>query len=177
MSGPLDEKRKAQEEDYFRKQDQQAAQRLKFKKALESAGVTDEELKKTLLEAGYDDDSARALYLVPVIDVAWADGRLDPEEIATFKKILKTRGIEESSKAFQLATVWLEKGVDNPQYQTAKKLFDPFLVQLKKGGKTDNTWILEAADLVASATGGLFGFGNKTSSEEDSLLKDLASKL
>jgi len=174
---PLDERRKAQEEEYFRKQNAEAAAKLKAKLELEESGVQDEGLVETLMKAGFDTDSARALYLVPVLEVAWADGKIQSEEKQSVIELLEERGIEKNSKAYQLVLKWLSGRPTDHSYLQAKSFLEPYITELKKSGKPFSHWVIKAANKVAQVTGGLFGIGwNMVSKKEEAVLKQIARK-
>jgi len=171
---PLDPRRKAIEEDYFRKQNAELAAKLKARTSMQAAGVQDKELADRLLAAGFTEDSVRALYLVPVVDVAWADGRISPEEKTEIMKIAEGRGIKRDSAAFKMVLNWIEAKPTDENYKRAKSLVDPLLEGL---GAEGGDWLLAAAQRVAEATGGVFGFGVKVTHDEKTVLTKLATKL
>lgn len=171
---PLDNRRKALEEDYFRKQNADLAAKLKARVSLEKAGVNDKALAESLIANGFSEDSIRALYLIPVVDVAWADGRVSEEERAEILKIAESRGITKNSSAYKMVIQWIDSKPTDENYLKAKSLVDPLLEDLKKTGAD---WLLSAAQRVAEATGGLFGFGVKVTSDEKAVLTRLAAKL
>lgn len=175
---PLEDRRKAQEEDYFRKQNQEAAKKLAAKQALEAFGIKDQELQQKLTEVGFNSDSARALFLVPLIDVAWADGVVQDEERRAVLALMKEKGIEEGSAAYSCAESWMSSPPKDQKYLTAKELLSPVMAELKKTSGESPDWVLDAAEKVAGATGGLFGFGwNMISKEERKVLKNLSDQL
>jgi len=175
---PLDDKRKAQEEEYFRQQNAEAAARMRAKMALEAAGVEDHVLRDELLAAGFDADKARALFILPLIDVAWADGRVQDEERKEILSFVEQRGIEKNSGAFRLVSGWLETKPTDRSYQRATELLAPIVTEIQKKNPDLKDWILKASTQVAEATGGLFGFGLKmTSKEEQAVIEKLAKKL
>ncbi len=174
---PLDDRRKAQEEDYFRKANAEAAAKLKAKLDLTNAGIQDQALVDHLVKAGFDSDSARALYLLPLVDVAWADGRVQKEEQKQILSALEKHGVESTSKAYQIVTRWIERGPSDESFMQARSLLEPIVAELKKSGKDVSSWILEASEKVASVTNNLFGLGSKMiSKEERSYLETLAKK-
>jgi hypothetical protein len=172
---PLDPLRKSNEEEYFRKQNANLAAKLKGRLDMQKAGVKDDALSEALIEAGFDKDSVRALFIVPLLEVAWADDEIQPEERDEVLKVLKERGIEKGSRAFDLVSRWLSEGRENSLYLRAKTLVEPLL------GHTESnaTWILEASKRVAEATGGLFGLGIgiKTSIAEEKIIRKIAERL
>lgn len=175
---PLEGRRKAQEEDYFRKQNDEAKRKLAAKQALQEFGINDQDLMKKLLEAGFSADSARALFLVPLIEVAWADGQVQEDERRAVLELMKQREIEEGSEAYRCASDWLETKPTDQKFRVASELLKPVVDELKKSGQDTSEWILEAAQKVANATGGLFGFGwNMISKEEKEILVKLSKQL
>lgn len=173
---PLDDRRKAQEEEYFRKQNAEAAARLKAKAELESVGIQDSSLIDELMKSGYDADSARALFLLPLVDIAWADGRVQKEERLEILRVLDKQSISADSKAYRLVQKWIEAGPSDESFSLAKKLLDPLISSLKKSGVDTSQWILEAAERVAGITNSLFGLGATVSKEEKQALTELAQK-
>lgn len=172
---PLDPLRKSQEEEYFRKQNAELAAKIKSRAEMQKSGVQDEKLADELTKAGFDGDSIRALFILPLIQVAWADNEVQPEERANILSVVKERGIEPNSKAYSLVSKWLSSGSDDAQYLKAKTLVEPLLGQVK----TDATWVIEASERVAQATGGIFGLGigSKTSKAEKEIIEEITKRI
>jgi hypothetical protein len=79
---------RAHEDEYFRRRDQELVESM-FRRAEEEAaiqrlaaavGVHDETTLRELQRLGYTADTAPLLYLVPPIEVAWADGLVSEAE-------------------------------------------------------------------------------------------------
>ena len=175
--GILDDRRKAQEEEYFRKQNAALAQKLKDREALKSQGISDEHLIDELTKAGFGADAARALVFVPLIQMAWADGRVQDEERQMIEKLAQQRAIEPDSEAMGLITRWMSAEPRDEKYLQAKTLLEPMVDEINRAGHPElGTWILSAAEKVAEATGGLFGFGAKISKEEKELMKEISAR-
>ncbi|PIR23239.1 MAG: hypothetical protein COV44_03800 [Deltaproteobacteria bacterium CG11_big_fil_rev_8_21_14_0_20_45_16] len=175
-TNPLDDRRKAQEEEYFRKQNQEAAEKLKARLGLESSGIDDKELVAKLAEAGFDSDSSRALYMVPLVEVAWADGKMQGEERTQILSFARERGIDSTSKAYGLVEKWLNCQPSDNQYELAKSLIGPIVAHSKSNHPEAKEWVLKASQKVAEATGGLFGFGFKMVSKDEAEVIDRLSK-
>jgi hypothetical protein len=175
---PLEDRRKAQEEDYFRKANAEAAAKLKAKADLTNAGIQDTSLVEHLLKSGFDSDSARALYLLPLVDIAWADGRVQKDEQTQILKLMEDRGIAKDSKAYAMMTRWIEKGPSDESFLQARTLLEPIVQELKKSGKDVSNWVIEASEKVAAVTNSLFGLGSKmVSKEERAYLDALVTKI
>ena len=174
---PLDPLRKAQEEDYFRKQNADLAAKLKARLSLKDAGIADADLAEALTRAGFNGDSVRALYLVPLFEVALVDRVIAPEEKLALQCYADERGLTAGSEARQLIERWIKSEGDDETYLRAKSLLDPLLNEIKKSA--DANWLVEAAQKVAAATGGLFGLGigKTTSKAEAEVIAKLSQKL
>lgn len=167
--------RKATEEEYFRKHNAELAAKLKARAGLKEAGVKDPALMESLTQAGFSEDSVRALFLLPLLDVAWADGRLESEERREIEGVVAARGIAKDSEASALLERWLARNPESDEkFQRGKALIGPLLADVQSTG---TAWILEASRRVAHAAGGLFGFGSKISGAEEEVLKKLSEKL
>lgn len=175
-ASPLKPVEKAHEEEYFRKQNAELAAKLKSRLQMSQAGVKDDGLASELTQAGFNKDSVRALFIVPLIDVAWADNHIQPEERAEILKIVEAKGIEKTSEAYSLISGWLEKKPSDEKYVRAQILLKPAIEDLKKSGQGAD-WILDAATKVAEATGGLFGIGFRISKEERDVLRKISDRL
>lgn len=173
---PLDDRRKGQEESYFNKQNQEATARLKAKTELEKVGIKDTELVEKLRLAGYDSDSARALFFIPLVEVAWADGNLQYEERKLIHELAEERGLKEGSKARELLEGWLSKKPEDKAYQVGFAELGPIFHDVSKMTGQSAEELLANSKKVAEAAGGLFGFHSTTLLEE-SALKKIAEKL
>lgn len=178
-TNPLDDRRKANEEAYFQKQNREASEKMKAKQALADEGITSDELLQELTKSGFDADSARILYLLPMLEVAWSDGRVQEEERLAILSLAEEREISHDSKAYALLEAWTKTDPrEKPQFQKASALLAPLVENLKTSGKAEGAeWMIEAAKQVAEATGGFFGFGDKISGEEEMALRAISKKL
>src|SRR6187402_1703884 len=90
-----------QEEDYFRKKDREMLERMR-RAAADAAvgaqtGIQDPELLRDIEALGFDADKLSLLPLVPILQVAWADGEISPEERKLIVDLARTRNIAEGS--------------------------------------------------------------------------------
>lgn len=178
-ANPLNSLRKAQEEEYFLKKNAEAAEKLKAFQALKASGVKDESLVKLLLEAGFDSDRVRALFLQPLVEVAWADGRVQSEEKELILQFANERKISEDSEAYKVLLNWIDKGPKDQSFLQAKALLEPLMLDKKAGGKDDPTeWIMKSVEDIAEITNTLFGFGFRmVSKEEKDFIQSLSARL
>ena len=99
---PLSGRKRAQEEDYFQKKDREliekARQRAKIQEQLrqlgEQVGITDPEVSRELADLGFTPETVKLLPLMPVLEVAWAEGGVTDAERKMVVDLARAREIE-----------------------------------------------------------------------------------
>lgn len=161
----FEDRRKALEEAFFKKQNQalldrlrQAAQRESAQREIAQAtGIKDPQVLARLVNLGFNAASLLAFALVPPVEVAWADGTVNEEE----RKTILARAAEEiqpGTAAHQMIASWLE-------HRPPRELFDAwaaFTRALCAGlSQADREWLaqktLGRSAEVAEAAGGVLG--------------------
>jgi hypothetical protein len=175
----LRERGKALEDEFFRKEDQRLISRLNELKAAEASrqalarasDIGDPTVLKELMDLGIRAETVAALSIVPLIEVAWADGSLDPNER---RAVVDRVGAARGTPASDLIEAWLDRRPD-PKLLTAwKHVIQGMCEHLgPEGAARLKTSLLERARAVAAATGGLFGIGSKVSRAEAAMLAKL----
>lgn len=180
MSKILDERRQSLEDEFFHKQSQenlealrkQLAQQTSKEELRKASGMTDEAVLDKLLDLGIGAETVLALSLVPLIHVAWADGKIQDEEREAILQGAQKKGIARESAAFGLLQAWLSQ-------QPRPSLFDTWESYIKalRGRLSEaETAQLEAqvtrfARHVAEAAGGFLGIGKISGAEEAALAR------
>src|SRR4051812_34766174 len=181
----LDDRRRASEDDYFRKQDRELVERMRSAAAASRAagelsartGLTDPALLQQLRALGFSPDTVAVLPLVPIVQVAWAEGGVSPAERAMITSVARSRGIADGSAADQLLSDWLTRQPSPDIFTRATRLIRAMLnsATAPSNAMTAEELIRYSED-IAAASGGLFGLG-KVSSEERATLSQIASAL
>ncbi len=177
---PLNEIQKANEEFYFRKRDAELSAKQKDLKKMQELGISDTHLREQLMNSGFTEDSVRALFILPLIETAWADNEIHPDEREEILKTLHKRGIGSDTSAFKLISLWLSKPPEDEMFKKAKALLGPLIDDLKQTGTGNIMWILEGTRRVANATGGFLsriGIGGNTSREEEKIIEQIAKRI
>jgi len=175
----LRDRGKSLEDEFFRREDQRLLKRLNELKAAEAsrealakaAGVSKPGVLDELVRLGVRAETVAALFAVPLVEVAWADGTLDAKER---RAIVERSGVERDSTAATLLEAWLERRPD-PRLHTAwTNLVQALCEQLDRDGVDRlKSGVLERAAAVAAASGGILGVGSKVSRAEAETLKRL----
>ena len=181
----LGDRRKALEEEFFHKEDQKLREQLrakeqqkKLKQALtDASGITREEGLARLIELGISAETVAALTLVPLVEVAWADGKVDDRERKAILRAAEEAGIANGTVAHALLENWL---VTRPP-KSLRLAWEDYVKELCKKLTPEDRIRLERvlgrARDVAIAAGGFLGLGKKVSAEEEAVLAELATAI
>ncbi len=170
------------EEQFFLKRDMELLQALRDKSAAkqmkaalaEASGIGDEQLLDRLVELELSGETVAALSLVPLIAVAWADGKIDDKERAAVLAAAEKQGLEKEGPCCKMLDRWLEKKPDASLLEAWKGYVASLVETLDEAAKsTLKTALLGRARAVAAAAGGILGFGNKVSASEQAMLDEL----
>lgn len=178
----LDDRRKALEEAFFRKENERLRARLHAQRERSEArdalgrecGVADASLLDRLLELGIRADTVQALVLVPLAMVAWADGKIDPRERDAVLAAAAASGIAPGSPSHALLEAWTREKPPPELFESWRS----YVAALAGRLAADHRLHLEEQTLgraraVAEAAGGFLGLA-KVSREEEAVLAELA---
>lgn len=182
MSDFLDDRRKALEEQFFAKENAKLLEKMKKKEEeaesrddlRAASGITDENVLDHLMELNIRSETLAALSLIPLVQVAWADGKVQKQERTAILKAATEKGIAQGTPGYGLLETWL-----NHQPQAAFiNVWKDYIQALSKNLTDDarnalKTDVLGRAREVAEAAGGFLGLGNKVSSDEQNVLDEL----
>jgi hypothetical protein len=178
------ERGRALEEEYFRKKDRELVDKMRQAAAAEQAradmgtktGLTDPAMLKDLEELGFTPDTVALLPLVPVVQMAWAEGGVTPAERAMIAKLAHARGIEPGSAADRQLTSWLDHRPAEHVFVHATRLIRAMLDASPQGAGFTADELVRYCESIADASGGFLGI-NKVSADEKEILASLAGAL
>jgi hypothetical protein len=138
-----------------------------------ASGIVNESVLHELVAFGIRPETMAALCLVPIIEVAWANGIIEVEERKAVLKGAKKFGFIEDQEILQ---EWLLRRPD-PSLMDAWKVYMQRLSEVlsKETLATLQTETLKHAELVAKAAGNFLGLTNPISPEELAVLDTIAS--
>ncbi|MEM8679462.1 MAG: hypothetical protein AAGF97_08925 [Planctomycetota bacterium] len=178
----LDERRQLLEESFFRRRNTDLMDQLRKQVALEAkraefamvSGIHDQKLLDRLINLNMSSGTVAALALVPMVRVAWADGKLDAAEREAILASAVKSGLHQDSAGYHWLITWLQQRPE-PELLEA---WTHYVQALKETLSSDDRQALKAglidrARQVAEATGGFLGLGNKISAEEQTVLEEL----
>lgn len=178
MAEFLDDRKRALEEQFFQKREQAALQKLAAERARQTAkqaltaasGLKDDAVLDHLLRLGIEPDTLLALGLVPLVEVAWADGHLDDRERQAILSALEQAGIARESAPHALVQSWLA-APPAPAMLGAWAAYAAGLCgQLSEAERANlRTAVMGRARAVAEAAGGFLGLAKVSAAEQEML--------
>lgn len=137
-------------------------------------GLADAQLDE-LESLGFTADTVSLLPLVPVLQVAWADGSVSPAERTALINLARERNIADGSAADTQLKDWLSHRPADEVFASAGHLIAAIL----SGPNAEHLSaddLVKYCEIIASASGGMFGF-HKISSAERALIASFASEV
>jgi hypothetical protein len=180
----LGNRRRALEESFFARQNNQLLEQLRSETAAAErlqqlstvSGIEDSATLQQLLEADIQPETFAAVSLIPIVQVAWSDGKLDDKERSSILTAAAEQGLGESGPAHQLLEDWLTNRPGGDLLDAWKDYIRALCETLTAETRENlQAQIITRARSVAEATGGILGLGNKISSSEQGVLDDLSA--
>jgi hypothetical protein len=188
--GIFTDREKAAEAAYFRKQEAKLIEQLRAGAKLDDIAVAlgeklqvdNPELVLRVKSLGLTVDTAPALFLAPLVQVAWAEGSVTKAEHATVLRLARDRGVEVDSPAYAQLVDWLRVRPEDAIFDTAAELQKQGFAVLPPAERTERiNRVVEACQEVAMASGSglaaLLGIENMVSNEETSVLDTISRTL
>lgn len=177
---------KALEESFFAKQNEalrrwlRETEETKVKKdALSAAsGITDDVVLEKLVALNIGSETLAALSLIPLMAVAWADGSIDDKERSAVLFRAAELGLSKQDVSYQLLEGWLAKQPTPALLASWKDYIGAISATLTREAREALKFkLLGRAGAIAEAAGGCLGIGQKVSSAEKAVLKELERAL
>jgi hypothetical protein len=184
MSSDLfEQRRKGFETEFFAKQEQQLLEKLRLALAKEHpretlkkvTGIQDDKIIETLVALNVNHDTLAAFALYPLVEVAWADGKVDQREREAFFRAAAEIGLAEGTPGHFALKEFLK---DTPR-EEARKAWFAWSSEVNKQldpaeRKKVREALLQRARAVAEAAGGFLGLGTRITAGEQRVLDRIA---
>jgi len=154
------------EEGYFRNKDAEVVDKLRHifqtkldKDALRAAtGITNDEVLERLVAVSIRGEMLAVFKLYPLVEIAWADGRVDQSEADAVLAAAVKVGIPQTGEAIDRLKDWLKRGPNDD----ARAVWKMFAAELRKTLSPAELAefrddLLKFANSVARASGGFLG--------------------
>lgn len=140
------------------------------------SGITNDSVLEKLVRLNVRPEVIASLAVIPLVEVAWADGEIHEEEEKAVLKAACVTFITKNSVDFDLLKSWLERKPDAKLLKAwihyIEGLCEQLTINQRKALKKE---FLGHAKEVAKAAGGFLGLGNKISKAEQKILDKLES--
>jgi hypothetical protein len=181
---PLAERGRSLEEEYFRKKDRELIEKMRRAAAADTArqglqaktGLQDPELVAELEALGFTPDTVVLLPLVPLIQVAWAEGGVTDAERKLITDLARKRGVAQGDAADRQLAEWLSHRPSDDVFARVTRLVRAVLASPTQQGAMSGEELVKLSEDIANASGGVFGL-KRISAEERALLTELARAL
>lgn len=140
----------------------------------EASGITDDTVLEKLAELNIGADTLAALALVPLIEIAWADGNLDEKEKQAVLAAAEDSGLSKKTLNYELLENWLGSPPERTLREAWRRYIEALCGKMTQQERTSlEANILGRARAVAEAGGGYLGLVAKVSQSEARILKEL----
>ena len=175
MSESLEERGRALENQFYEKENQQKLAAMKQKleataskdELRKASGMSDDAVLERLVTLGLRANTIAALSLVPLIQVAWADGAIQENERTAILQGAHGKGLEEGSDGYELLQTWLKKPPSAELFAAWEAYIKALAAELNdEQNRLLKNQIVGFAKMVAASAGGILGFGKVSAAEE-----------
>ena len=137
-------------------------------------GISDEAVLDRLIELDIGPEALAALEVVPLVFVAWTDGKVQAEEREAIVAAAAATGIQPQDARYPLLEHWLNRRPDAKMFE-AWKHYVSGLCQRLEGPEIEKLKhdVMGVARKVAQAAGGFLGLGNNISAAERAVLSQV----
>jgi uncharacterized tellurite resistance protein B-like protein len=174
----LQDRRRSLEESFFQgeREDLRARIAAEQEEAVESiaaaTGLSDAALLERLAGLGIRAETLAALTLVPLVEVAWADGEMDEREQDAILRGAESTGLRPDSPSYGLLELWTRDRPAPELMESWCAYIAALCAELAPGQrKRLEQRIMGRARAVAEAAGGILGIGRISRVEEGVLAK------
>ena len=174
----LEERGRALENQFYEKENQQKLAAMKVKldgqktkdELRKASGMTDDAVLDKLVGLGLRGNTIAALSLVPLIQVAWADGVIQANERTAILQGAHGKGLEQGNPGYELLETWLKTQPEDDLFTAWEAYIKALASQLNdEQNRLLKNQIVGFAKMVAASAGGFFGIG-KVSAQEEKVL-------
>jgi hypothetical protein len=178
------ERGRSLEEEYFRKREKELIEKMRQhaeagaerRRLGEQAGVADEEILQDLQALGYTPETVTLLHVVPLVQMAWAEGDVSDRERDLIQEAARARGIAAGSAADQQLSNWLARRPSDDFFEKTLRAIGAVLeAQPAETRAASQKGLLSYCTAIASASGGILGF-RTVSDQERQLLSRISQE-
>jgi hypothetical protein len=186
MAHPLfAEARSSLEDAFFRKRDAELIAEMRRREQLQSrkkalaevSGISDDTVLDQLVAHDIHAETLAAFTIVPLVEMAWADGAIQPAEHQILLHAIEEAGIPREGVSYKLMEQWLTRRPEAKLMKLWQNYTRALMAELPhEAGERIRQSVLGQARALAVAAGGFLGLA-RISSEEEKILGALEEAL
>jgi hypothetical protein len=174
----LKAKAKALEDSFFARENERILQELRAAGAREEKkrefreylNIDNDEIINALVDLEVEPETLIAFSLVPLVEVAWADGEIQAKERDAIINAAMERGVEEGSPTCDLLKNWLQTKPDPKLLEVWRGYIDELKPSLGERARAHlKSGTMGRARAIAEAAGGFLGVGSISAAERQML--------
>lgn len=179
------ERERGMETEYFLKREQELLAKMRERVAREedrrqmaaAIGVADEEVLEALQDLGYHADTVKLLSVIPLVQVAWAEGGVSDAERELIYQVAATRDVTEGTTAYDKLNELLASEPPQAFFDNSLRAVNYLFESLPEDQRADSRQnLVEYCTKIAEVSGGILGF-RKISDEERMAIARIASEI
>lgn len=172
------------EDEFFARKDALLLEKLRELERMEHtqktlsavSGITNSQILKRLVELDIHADLLASLTVVPLVEVAWADGSVQEKERAAILKGAEGSGFGRGTVDYVLLEEWLKNRPPPAMLEAWMHYMRGLCEILTPAERAElKTDLLSRAHTVAEAAGGFLGLTSKVSPEEKAAIATMES--
>jgi hypothetical protein len=186
----LQERERGIEAQWARQHDEELIQKLRERAKLREISdvlakklrVEDPVLRQRILDLGFTRETGPGLFLVPLVQVAWADGEVTDREKETILGMAAIRGVAPGSPVHTQLLEWFHKPPSDALCDVAAEVIRVGISVLPEPERENRVAaFVETFRRVAEASGGglrrALGMGHAVSAEEEAVIAKITAVL
>ncbi|MEO8051445.1 MAG: hypothetical protein ABI833_13590 [Acidobacteriota bacterium] len=179
-------KTKLEEDRYFAERDREILEQHKQAESLrveratiaDIVGTNDESILVELQDLGFNPETAKLLALLPLVQVAWAEGHVTDREREIILDLARSRGVEPESEAHARIVAWITVRPRDEMFVRGIGIIGRILAaRPEHASSVVMQDLIQQCTRVAAASGGFLGLTDKVSSAEEAIIARIASVL
>ena len=187
--GILSDRERAAEAAYFREQESRLLERLRQRASLDDIAVAlaeklqldNPDLLARARQLGLTRETAGAIFVAPLVQVAWAEGSVTRHERDVVLRLARDRGVEPNSPAYAQLEEWLRVRPEDSFFETALEIIRYGFAVLPPKEKEERIQrIVQACHEVATASASgiaVLGLGSSESNAEAAIIDTITHRL
>lgn len=181
----LEDREHALENEYFHRKDRELIERLREEGRQQSErhdlenqlGTHDTAFLEQLQAAGFTPGNLALLHLIPLVEVAWAEGDVTRRERELILALAARRGVTTDRPAYTQLVGWLDEKPDDTFFETTYEAIRKMLALEDETSRHAAQLDLESwSTKIAEATGGILGMV-PISKDERECLRRIAERI